>query len=220
MIPDKQSSQSRSPQPNAPDGAKPPSVQGKAQADQDEYPRPRDARRDSRGSRGHDRVQVVVAIGLIGLYVTGLWVMFQYRNDRQWDRMVYLFSGYEAIVLVAVAAIFGTRIQRASVESVAENAQHAREDLASERHRSHGATERAARASALATAVKGYAAWQAQEQDPDSTAPRERPGARGGGSGHAAQAGSSSTGLDPGLAVLLDLAEEVLGQQPQREWRL
>lgn len=217
MTSDKQPAQAHSPNLGALDGTRPSTPWGKAPSSRDERSGHGDASQDS---RGRDLTQTAVSICLIGLYIASLWVMFYYRNDRQWDRMVYLFSGYEAIVFVAVGAIFGTRIQRASVESATERARQAHEDLASERHRSHDATERAEAAGALATAVRSYAAWQAQEQEQGQNSAaansREpRAGARGQGASPAQQAGTSPIGLDPGLAVLIDLADKVLAQ---RQW--
>jgi hypothetical protein len=108
-----------------------------------------EARLDAFSRLGFTAAQFVVALCILGLYIGSMWLMFLHRDDRQWDRMVYLFTGFEAIVFVAAGAIFGTRVQRASVEAANEQTRRAREDLGVER-------ERAARAAKLEEATANF----------------------------------------------------------------
>lgn len=161
--------------------------------------------------------QIAVAVCLMGIYVATVFVMFRYRGDKQWDRMVYLFSGYEAVVFVAVGAIFGTRIQRASVESANEHSRQARDDLRAERERADEGIRLQESADALARAIKLYAARQTTEQSNGHAGNGvesgqekwdQRPGARG---SNAAKA--TSREISPDLALIVQLADELFPQR-------
>jgi hypothetical protein len=160
----------------------------------------------ARESQALEWTQLAVAVCLMCIYIATLWVMFLYRGDKQWDRMVYLFSGYEAVVFVAVGAIFGTRIQRASVDSAHEQSRQAREDLTAERERADNAARVEDSAAALATALQVYlrqkAASTANANGTDAQEGRQ--GARG-----RQDAAGSFSEVDPGLALLAQLADEL-----------
>ena len=154
---------------------------------------------------GFGAAQFVVALCILGLYIGSMWLMFLHRDDRQWDRMVYLFAGFEAIVFVATGAIFGTRVQRASVEAANEQTRQAREDLHVERKR---ADRGAKLEEATATFIRALKAYESEEPpgtgdgQKSDTSP-DRFGQRG-SSGKATPA----VGKD-GLSFAIKLAEEL-----------
>lgn len=63
-------------------------------------------------------VAVALLIGMAAFVVALVYL----RGDPAWDRLVFLFSGYEAIVFAAAGALFGTRIQRGMVQLAQRNA--------------------------------------------------------------------------------------------------
>ena len=169
-----------------------------------------EARLDAFSRLGFSAAQFVVALCILGLYIGSMWLMFLNRDDRQWDRMVYLFTGFEAIVFVAAGAIFGTRVQRASVEAANEQTRRAREDLGVER-------ERAARAARLeeATAnfIRALKAYETEEptgaendREREDSDDQDRIGPRGRIPRSAPPAGQS------GLSFAIKLAEDFFPQ--------
>src|ERR1700724_2085148 len=98
-----------------------------------------------------------VAVGVMVVYIAALWVLFVYRSDKNWDRMVYLLSGFEAIVFVAVGAIFGTTVQRSSVDAANAHAQQARTEARAASKRADAAVTQGASGQALAAGVRSYA---------------------------------------------------------------
>lgn len=108
--------------------------------------------------------QFSVAFLIICVYIASMWLMTQHRGDPapQWDRLVFLFSGFEAIVFVAAGAIFGTRVQRASVEAAQEQSRQAREDLGAERKRAARADKLEESTADFVQALRAYAAVGSQ----------------------------------------------------------
>ena len=47
------------------------------------------------------RVAVIMAIVLIFVYIAMLAVLAVLRADKEWDRLVYLLTGFEALVFAA-----------------------------------------------------------------------------------------------------------------------
>jgi hypothetical protein len=159
-----------------------------------------------RESFGRTWLQPIVAVILIGIYIAILWVMFSHRADKEWDRMVFLLSGYEAIVFVAVGYFFGTQVQRGSVEVATDQAEQAREDLDVERNRADRATHQKGSADALAMGFKEYASrHQSRPSSPGSADKGWDSAARG-----------TDAGDETALAILIGLADEVLGSGEQR----
>lgn len=68
-----------------------------------------------------------VAAALIVGFVVFVVVLVNLRSDPSWDRLVFLFAGYEALVFAAAGAFFGTRIQRSTTRLAQENAAAATE---------------------------------------------------------------------------------------------
>jgi hypothetical protein len=175
-----------------------------------------EAKLDAFSRLGFSAAQFVVALCILGLYIGSMWLMFLHRDDRQWDRMVYLFTGFEAIVFVAAGAIFGTRVQRASVEAANEQTRRAREDLGVERERAARAARLEEATANFIRALKAYESeeppgaenGQKQEDGDDRIGPRDddRIGRRGGTGLTAAPAGRS------GLSFAIKLAEDFFPQ--------
>jgi hypothetical protein len=162
--------------------------------------RQRDAAAGSASSSAMRWVAAPVAVGVLVVYILGLWVLFSHRGDVHWDRIVYLFSGFESIVFVAVGAIFGTTVQRSSVDAAQSQAQQARTDAQAEHARANQAETRSASGTALAASVRAYAA--AQSSRPPSTAdpdPRHGAGIRA----------TTPVPSDAGLGLLVQLTDEL-----------
>ena len=68
-------------------------------------------------------VERTTAVVLIGLFVVFIGVLVALRDSAQWDRLVYLFGGFEALVFAAGGALFGTGIQRAQTVKAEQSAQ-------------------------------------------------------------------------------------------------
>src|ERR1700760_4790950 len=126
--------------PDASRGTPESSTQGRRQR---RRPERNDMREGRKGCDWQGIAQFFAAFCIIGVYVASMWLMVRDSNDPgpQWDRLVFLFTGFEAIVFVAAGAIFGTRVQRASVEAAQEESRQAREDLGAEQERAARADE-------------------------------------------------------------------------------
>ena len=158
-------------------------------------------------------VVAIVAVAVMVIYVGALCLMFMYRADANWDRMVYLITGYEAIVFVAVGALFGTTVHRASVHAAHVQEHQARADARSERERADAAVSRSERGGALAASVRAFAEARSKSQTRPA-APRgngERPpGMRGGDPAARGPAGPGPG--DPELDFLIQLCDELFPQ--------
>jgi len=158
------------------------------------------------------RLVPIIAVAVLAIYVTALYVMFRYRADANWDRMVYLVTGYEAIVFVAVGALFGTTVHRASVHAAHVQERQARADARSERERADAAVSRSERGGALVASVRALAESRSKSQTRPAP-PRgngERPGIRG---GDPAARGAAGPGPgDPDLDFLIQLCNELFPQ--------
>lgn len=150
-------------------------------------------------------LEKVVAVALLVALVAFIVALVFLRRDPSWDRLVFLFSGFEAIVFAAAGALFGTRIQRGTVqlaqrraEDAVEQAGAARVQVTDERARTAKAREDAEAAQVwarqaqtesqrhaveaqagrgLAAAVKAELGSQTAETDAQRRGGRESPAA-------------------------------------------
>jgi hypothetical protein len=160
------------------------------------------------GQVSFDVAQFLVALCIVGLYIASMWLMFEHRADPRWDRMVYLYTGFEAIVFVAAGAIFGTRIQRASVVAAHEQSQQAREDLHAERARADRAAQLEEAAAAFIKALRAF-----EDEEPPSTGNEQEPGTSADRIGkRGSDASTVPTAGRGGLSFAIKLAEELFPQ--------
>jgi hypothetical protein len=155
------------------------------------------------------RLVPIIAVAVMAIYVAALYLMFRYRADANWDRMVYLVTGYEAIVFVAVGALFGTTVHRASVHAAQTQERQARADARSERERADAAVSRGERGAALVAGVRALRESRPKSQTRPAP-PRgngERSGMRGGDP--AAQGAAGAGPGDTGLDFLIQLCDEL-----------
>jgi hypothetical protein len=101
-----------------------------------------------------DRPTEGVAIGLLAVFVLIIAVNDVLRGDADWDRMVFVFNGLEAIVFAGAGALFGTTVQRGAVSAARAEAVQARDVAAAARQEAKSSTEEAARDKALAAMNK------------------------------------------------------------------
>jgi hypothetical protein len=104
---------------------------------------------------------VITAIVLIAVYIGMLAFLMTLRADKEWDRLVYLLSGFEALVFAGAGALFGTTIQRANVAAARSDAADARETAKTERDRAEAAEKDATAGRTLAAAIKAKAETRA-----------------------------------------------------------
>ncbi len=141
------------------------------------------------------RGERTAAMVLIGVFVIALVVMAMFRNDREWDRLVYLLGGLEAVVFAAAGALFGTSVQRGNLADARNDASQAREEAQTARAQAqeHGAQAEKGRALAEAVRAAGEAMQAIQETS-------QRRGAREMGQFEDAS---------PGLLTLVTLADRL-----------
>lgn len=144
---------------------------------------------------------VITAIALIVVYIAMLGILMALRADKEWDRLVYLLSGFEAIVFAGAGALFGTTIQRANVTAARDDAVDAKETARAERDRADQAEKDASGGRTLAAAI------QAKAEARTDGSGRVR-GSRPEAGQEAAWAGP--TGLDTDLQELSALARKVM----------
>jgi hypothetical protein len=111
---------------------------------------------------GPGRVALITAIVLIGVYIAMLAILAALRNDKDWDRLVYLLSGFEALVFSGAGALFGTTIQRATVTTARADAADAKQVAQAERVRADQAEKDATAGRALAKVVQTKASIRAR----------------------------------------------------------
>ena len=89
-----------------------------------------------------------VALGVLAMYVIFVVVLIALRQDRNWDRLIYLLSGFEAIVFSAIGWIFGTTVARGAVQEAKVSQAEAKEQASTARQEAAEArtSEQAARA--------------------------------------------------------------------------
>ncbi|MDH6108447.1 hypothetical protein P3T36_003909 [Kitasatospora sp. MAP12-15] len=64
----------------------------------------------------------VTVIALLVVFLAALVVLGVMRGDKNWDRLIYLLSGLEAVVFAGAGALFGTTVQRAQVVDAKQEA--------------------------------------------------------------------------------------------------
>ncbi|GAA2753002.1 hypothetical protein [Kitasatospora cinereorecta] len=74
------------------------------------------------------RAATITVIGLLAVFIGSLIVLGLMRDDKNWDRLIYLLAGLEAVVFAGAGALFGTTVQRAQVVE-------AKQELVAERQR-------------------------------------------------------------------------------------
>jgi hypothetical protein len=124
------------------------------------------------------RFQLIVATVLLGLFVVFLVVLFLVRSDQHWDRMMFLLSGFEAVVFAGAGMTFGTSVQRANVQA-------AQQDANTQRSRAEQAEQDANAGRQLKAAIE-HRADMRQATAPPGPGDRPTEGAGGGGSSAAA----------------------------------
>lgn len=162
----------------------------------------------SQGGAGHGgaaaalgSTAVITAIALIVVYIAMLGILMALRADKEWDRLVYLLSGFEAIVFAGAGALFGTTIQRANVTAARDDAADAKETAQAERDRADQAEKDASGGRTLAAAIQAKAEARA---DGSGRVRGSRPEA----GQEAAWAGPTGLGAD--LQELSALARKVM----------
>ena len=149
-----------------------------------------------------------VAAAVLVLYVVFVTVLVLMRADANWDRLVYLLGGFEAIVFTAVGWIFGTTVSRgqvaaanASKDEAKQQASTARADAQAARQDERSARDGLLQASVEATAGKALAA-QLKTMGPRVTATSPRASAPRPSGGRAVEedAGAADGGPSGGAA--------------------
>jgi hypothetical protein len=159
---------------------------------------------------------MITAIALIVVYIVMLFILMSMRNDKEWDRLVYLLSGFEALVFAGAGALFGTTIQRANVTAARNDATEAKKDAADAKQTAKAESDRAQKAETDAAAGRFLAAAVKTKADtrtsggPDQLLGDAWPG-RGSRPEDAQEAsGAGSARLDSDLAELSALARTIL----------
>jgi hypothetical protein len=73
---------------------------------------PKGPQPETRPLSGLGQVLAVALVVGFGVFVVALVAM---RNDARWDRLVFVFGGYEALVFAGAGALFGTSVKRQEV---------------------------------------------------------------------------------------------------------
>jgi hypothetical protein len=143
---------------------------------------------------------IITAIALIAVYIAMLGFLMTLRADKEWDRLVYLLSGFEALVFAGAGALFGSTIQRANVAAARSDAADAREAAKTERDRAQSAEEDATAGRMLAATIKAKAEARA---DGSGRIRGSRPEPR-------QEAGAGLAGLDSDLQELAMIARTIM----------
>ncbi len=94
---------------------------------------------------------------LIAIFVIALVSMAMLRNDHEWDRLVYLFGGLEALVFAAAGVLFGTSVQRGNLADARKDASQARQEAETARTQAQTHRAQAEKGQALAEACRAAA---------------------------------------------------------------
>jgi hypothetical protein len=113
---------------------------------------------------------VVAALALLVLFVIVLMVLYFERDDANWDRLMFLLAGLEAVVFAGVGALFGTTVQRGVVQAARQDASAAKAEAATAR-------EEAAESAADATA--GRTLYRVVREKADASGAAVPPGGQG-----------------------------------------
>jgi len=108
-------------------------------------------------------VVTVVAIALIVVFVGALGLLAGMRADKNWDRLVYLLGGLEALVFSGAGVLFGASVQRAQAVTARKDAEQARTDAQQARTERDKALRAGEAGRALHAAVATKAERERQE---------------------------------------------------------
>jgi hypothetical protein len=75
---------------------------------------------------GPSTLQSWLAVSVIALFIAMLVGLAFLRADQNWDRLIYLLSGFEAIVFAAAGLVFGATISRRITVAAREDADRAK----------------------------------------------------------------------------------------------
>jgi hypothetical protein len=65
--------------------------------------------------------------GLLAGFVFFVIALIFLRDNPNWDRLIYVFSGYEALVFTGVGALWGTEVKRKEADAAIDKANKAEE---------------------------------------------------------------------------------------------
>ena len=150
-------------------------------------------------ARGIDPVPMAVAATVLAIYIVLIVTLIRMRSDDHWDRLVFLFAGFEAIVFAAAGWMFGTTVQRSRVEGAETARQQAVDDA--ETARAEEKFARQEKDAAIRDAERGRAldaAVKAKRAGMESSRQGARPG---------------DALSNPELAELLEIAERLFPDQ-------
>ena len=72
---------------------------------------------------------IATVLGILALVAFGIFAYYLAKHigdgQTQWDRLVYIFGGIEAVAFAAVGYFFGKEVNRARAETAEENAKDA-----------------------------------------------------------------------------------------------
>jgi hypothetical protein len=91
-------------------------AEGQAMAIQQPVKAPDEAPAAARDNAPSSATTMKVAVAVLVLYIAFVVVLIAMRGDAHWDRLVYLLSGFEAIVFAAIGWMFGTTVSRGAVQ--------------------------------------------------------------------------------------------------------
>lgn len=100
-----------------------------------------------------EKIPTLVAVLLIIAFLVMLTLLALMRSDSHWDRLIFLFTGLEALVFAGAGALFGTAVQRGTVEAAQQSAATAQEQAETERTRADNAERSAMGGRLLRAAV-------------------------------------------------------------------
>jgi hypothetical protein len=63
--------------------------------------------------------------GLLAGFVVFVIALIFLRDNPNWDRLIYVFAGYEAIVFAGVGALWGTELKRREADAAVDMANRA-----------------------------------------------------------------------------------------------
>jgi hypothetical protein len=144
-----------------------------------------------------------VAIALLVIFIATIGVMFLLRADPNWDRLVYMFGGLEAIVFAAAGALFGTTVQRGAVTTARAEAEQARDDANQAMSEARSSAADAAKGKALAAMIKA-ADSEVKQPDQGYQVDDQRRGGR-----PDVQLGGSAPPPEPTLRAMARVAGEL-----------
>ena len=145
------------------------------------------------GARMLGPTEKALAVILIVAFLAFVVTLVVLRRDTAWDRLMYLFTGLEALVFAAAGALFGTVVQRTQTNQ-------AREQASRERVRADANEQAARRGRAMAALVRA----KRQRTAPDA----------GEGRGARPMPGASRVEANPDMAELAAVVDEWFPADP------